>query len=153
SMDAPTLGSIFSKHLSFPVAGKARLSVDAFAERLLEDRLGPAHKLNDPADWVEHFFELEHTGEAMAREFRIVATLGEGEHAPVLEMELGEQEFAIIEDEDEIVVMSDGGSMVFERTAELARKLLAAQVSASASSPNAAFRGAGKRAYFVNRGG
>src|SRR4051794_22184954 len=99
-MDAPTLGSIFSKHLAFPVQGGARVSVDAFAERLTSDRLGLAHSVRDPSQWVEHFFQLEHDSEAYAREFRIVATIGEGANAPVLEMELGEQEFAIIENED-----------------------------------------------------
>jgi len=149
-MEAPDLGSVFSRHLDFPRRGAAQLSADAFAGDL-ENRHGFGADRFEPLAWVERFFEVEHSAEALERELGWVqAAAGE----TVLRFDLGEFEYVVLEDEDEVVLVSNAGTMVVEKTERLAAALRSATLPSSRHvSPGAAFKPAGERAYFVGRSG
>lgn len=145
-----SLTSVFEKHLGFPGAGRARVTAEAFVDRVV-DKL---HRFDEASDdlvrWVEHFFETEHLAEDRRVEF---AAFAEGREHPVLEVSLGEQEFVVVDSDrdDEIVVVSGAGSMVVQRSAELVSRLRAAELPASQQHrPGDAFRPSGERVYLVN---
>ncbi len=150
-MEAPTLGSIFTRHLGFPAHPSGAVTAEAFADRLADRSHAFVSESADPQAWVEHFFEVEHPFEERETELK---ALGAAERAPaVLQLELSEREYLVIENDEEVLVVSERGSLVLARTTELSARLKAAELPASTGSPSAAFQGPGDRAYFVGQSG
>ncbi len=150
-MEALTLGSIFARHLGFPGHPAGSLGAEAFASRLKAKNHAFAPEKDDPDDWVERFFAAEQPFEK--REAELVA-MGASDHAPaVLEVDLDEREYLVVEDDDEIVVVSEMGSLVLQRTPELTSRLKAAELPASSGTPSSVHRDPGDRAYWVGQSG
>lgn len=153
-MEASSLGQVFTRHLGFPRQQGARLASESFADRI-SDRV---HSLaedggHDAEAWVEHFFALEHPFEAREKEFRATSRLLD-RGPTVLEFELADQEYVVIENDDDLVVVSNAGSIVLDRTRDLTQQLKAAVLpSAQQVRPTAVAKPAGERAYYVDRKG
>lgn len=150
-MQTATLGSVFDRHLAFPSGEGAEVAHETFAERLEGriHRLAPEGHV-DPEAWAAHFFETGHSLEERIEELEAVAALGE---ETVLQLELGEMEFIVIEDQDEVVVVSEAGSLVLERTAHVVSRLNAARVTSPEPVRRSTSRSGEERAWHVTSRG
>lgn len=148
-----TLGSVFDKHIGFPASARAAVSSEAFVERLTCTPAEFGASGDGLVEWVDHFFEREHSFDARKVEFSAFA---EGRERPVLELELDDQEYVVLESEetDDIIVVSSAGSMVVSHSAALAARLKAAELPREQQHrPTDAFKGTGERVYHVNAAG
>lgn len=148
-----SLSSVFDKHLGFPGHGGARIGVEAFVARLVERNSGFEEASDDIVRWVDHFFETEEAFGERKVEF---AAFAEGREQPVLQLELGDQEFVVLEsdDEEDVIVVSNEGTMIVSRTTELASRLKAAELPAPQQyRPTDAFKPGGERVYRVDSSG
>lgn len=146
-MEAPPLGRVFDRHLAFPRRGRARLTVESLIDRLASRAEAPLGHRVDALAWAESFFAIE--ASVGAHEEALTTIGAASDDTAFLEFELGEREFVVLEEADEVIVVSPDGTLVLERTDALIARLHEAQRPRQSVEPASRE----ERATFVSRSG